>query len=311
MIQAPLSMSDLTPVLLVEDDMGDAALTRAILCGDDSSQFELTHVRSLQEALGQFSLNEYHVVLLDLNLPDSRGLKTVQEFLQADSNTPIIVLSGQDDEAMAIESVQVGAQDYILKGDTSGRHLRRSIRYAIERKRTELELSRLALYDELTGLPSRTLLRDRWNGVTARAQRSKCWTAVLMIDLNKFKAINDTHGHLAGDRVLQEVAKRVTARLRGGDTVSRFGGDEFVILLENIRNRNDADKVASKVRAVIQEPMNLGFGSFTVTASVGLAVSHNLLEESLEHVIEMADRDMYARKNVREAETVQFSGAEE
>ena len=166
MIQAPLSMSDLTPVLLVEDDMGDAALTRAILCGDDSSQFELTHVRSRQEALGQFSLNEYHVVLLDLNLPDSRGLKTVQEFLQADSNTPIIVLSGQDDEAMAIESVQVGAQDYILKGDTSGRHLRRSIRYAIERKRAELELSRLALYDELT-LLSPVL----WPPRPARAQQ--------------------------------------------------------------------------------------------------------------------------------------------
>jgi len=304
-------MSDLTPVLLVEDDMGDAALTRATLCGGDSPQFELTQARCLEEALGQLSLNDYHVILLDLNLPDSRGLKTVQDILEADSKTPIIVLSGQDDEAMAIESVQAGAQDYILKGDTSGRHLRRAIRYAIERKRAELQLSRLALYDELTGLPSRSLLRDRWIGATARAQRSKCWTAVLMIDLDKFKAINDTHGHLAGDRVLQEVAKRVKSRLRGGDTVARFGGDEFVVLLENIRDRGDADKVASKIRAAIQEPMNLGYGLFTVTASVGVAVSHNLFDESLDHVIATADRNMYGQKNNgREPGNAQFPRGE-
>ncbi len=128
---------ELIKVLLVEDNPGDARLLQSSLADAKLSQFELTHVQRLAEALNCLRGESYDVVLLDLGLPDSHGLDTLLLARAQTSEIPIVVLSGLDDEALAVKTVQEGAQDYLIKGQGDSSLLVRSIRYAIERKRAE------------------------------------------------------------------------------------------------------------------------------------------------------------------------------
>ena len=133
-------------------------------------------------------------------------------------------------------------------------------------------LRRQAHHDPLTGLPNRALLQDRLNQVLARAERSGEVAALLFLDLDHFKAVNDTWGHAAGDRLLQAVALRLTGCLRAEDTVARVGGDEFVVLLPNLQYAEDAAEVAQKVTAVLADPLMLEGCEMSVTASVGISL---------------------------------------
>src|SRR5436190_10918707 len=133
---------------------------------------------------------------------------------------PIIVLTGHDDERLALGAVQEGAQDYLIKVRVDDRLLARSIRYAIERKRADMQLAHQALHDPLTGLPNRALFLDRLELALARARRSPGAIAVLLLDIDRFNVINDSLGHDTGDRLLMEAAARLQRVLRPGDTVA-------------------------------------------------------------------------------------------
>src|SRR5207302_1513480 len=144
------------------------------------------------------------------------------------------VLTGTDDEAVGLQAVQEGAQDYLVKGQVDAALLGRVIRYAIERKRGEIKLAHDAVHDPLTSLPNRTLLTDRLRMAMARSARRKSLFAVLFLDLDHFKLVNDSLGHLAGDELLVQAAARLQEAVRPGDTVARISGDEFVILCEDV-----------------------------------------------------------------------------
>ncbi|MEY2445753.1 MAG: hypothetical protein QOE00_2333 [Ilumatobacteraceae bacterium] len=141
-----------------------------------------------------------------------------------------------------------------------------------------------ALHDSLTGLPNRLLLRERLEHAAGRAKRSQTNTAILFVDLDRFKEVNDSHGHLVGDELLLAVAKRLSGLVRSGDTLARFSGDEFVFLCEELQEADDVDVLAERIRATFTAPFVLSMAELTITASVGIAfagpgqaISHELL----------------------------------
>jgi len=159
------------------------------------------------------------------------------------------------------------------------------------------ELKTQAYSDHLTGLANRNLLIERYDRAMQRAKRNRVQVALLMIDLNKFKAINDTFGHAAGDQVLVEVSRRLMAHVRATDTVARYGGDEFVLLIESFGERRELTRIAMKLVDALSEPVTLDTG---VAVNIGASVGYALFPddgEHLENLLEVADQAMYDCKN--------------
>lgn len=166
---------------------------------------------------------------------------------------------------------------------------------ALQRLRLQQRLRHMAQFDALTGLPNRTLLADRVETAIAAARRAAHMLAVLYLDVDRFKAINDTLGHAAGDALLQVVAQRLRASVRDADTVARLGGDEFVVLIPELRKRGDADAVADKIRAALAQPIDLDGRILQVGASVGVALWPADGEDG-RTLLSVADAAMYALK---------------
>ena len=169
------------------------------------------------------------------------------------------------------------------------------VRDITDRKAAEARLTQLALYDQLTGLPNRTRFYESMAFSLSQARRIKSALALLFIDLDGFKNVNDTLGHDAGDQLLKEVGKRLQASIRGSDTAARIGGDEFMIILNNIQNNEQAVGVAEKIIASINQPMNLEGNSCQVGASIGIALYPDHAENS-EDLIRASDGAMYLAK---------------
>ena len=162
-------------------------------------------------------------------------------------------------------------------------------------QRAVAQARRFSYHDELTGLPKRRLLLDRYHQAVALAARQDRRVALLFLDLNGFKKINDTHGHAAGDRLLQLVAGRLGACLRTSDTACRYGGDEFVILLPELDARASAVAAAEKIRARIAAPFTVGGTEITVTASIGVAV-YPVDGLTYDDLMRVSDGSMYRHK---------------
>ncbi len=293
---------DSTRILLVEDDPEDVCLMREMLADVPNFLFEIRHTDRLETALEHLAGGGIDVVVSDLGLLDSQGLNTFLELNAHATGVPILVLTGTiDDEEIAVEAVKRGAQDYLVKQKVDGKQLVRSLRYAIERKRLEETIKRMAHHDALTNLPNRMLLDDRLVVALAHARRNKEMLAVLYLDLDGFKAVNDTHGHTIGDQLLKDVAKRLTNLLRDEDTVARMGGDEFTLLLTEIKQKEDAAKVADKILNAMKEPLTLGTHTLNITTSVGIALYPSDGEDA-ETLLKNADTAMYkVKENGRNA----------
>jgi diguanylate cyclase (GGDEF)-like protein/PAS domain S-box-containing protein len=169
------------------------------------------------------------------------------------------------------------------------------LRDVTERKRLDAELQRLAHFDTLTGLPNRKLFMDRLSQALARARRDGTPLAVLFCDLDGFKRINDTLGHAQGDDLLREVAVRLQRRIRDGDTVARFGGDEYTIILSQLTRAGDAALVARKLLGELSSPIQLGGMTVQVTASIGIAIWPRDGDDQ-EALVRCADMAMYRAK---------------
>ena len=152
-----------------------------------------------------------------------------------------------------------------------------------------------AYHDELTGLPNRSLLKDRLKQAMLQAARQHKQVALLLLDLDGFKDVNDTLGHGAGDKLLQQVASRLTACIRGGDTACRYGGDEFVVMLPEIDGQETAATVAEKIRTHLEAPYRIDGEVIAVMASIGTAVYRGAAQEC-DDLIRQADITMYLAK---------------
>lgn len=289
-------------ILLIEDNAGDARLVREILEEREDSHFVLKHVQKLNFALEQLEENKFDVIFLDLSLPDGQGVEMISRLQERSPATPIILLTGLDDEELALEAVKNGAQDYLVKDDVNANLLVRSMTYAIERQRLLVEMEKarqleryLAYHDGLTHLPNRQLFYDRLEQAAVHAKRSDTLVGVLFLDLDDFKRMNETHGHSTGDALLQAVAERLKSGLRESDTIARIGGDEFTVLLSNITKVEDAVKVAQKLIEEFTEPFRIGDKKFFVTVSVGISF-YPFDGTETETLIKMADIAMYRVK---------------
>jgi diguanylate cyclase (GGDEF)-like protein len=282
---------------------------------------DLTHVETMKDAERHLSTKVVDIILLDLGLPDTQGLEAVRRARVAAPNAALVVMTGLDDESVAEQTLKEGAQDYLIKGQIDSRGLLRAMRYAAQRKAiedisdTEKRLmTHSAQHDFLTGLPNRMLLNDRVRQAIAVAPRHKKKVALLFLDLDGFKQINDSMGHLTGDKLLQSIATRLLECVRGSDTVSRQGGDEFVVLLSEVE---DAEGAAITARRMLDKVGDLHFidpHALHVTSSIGVSLypDHGADAETL---IQNADFAMYTakqngRKNYQFFEASKDAGTE-
>ena len=431
-----MTKKSINKVLLVEDNPGDARLLREMFNEQDSRATKLTIVQSMGDAEKYLAEDTCDIVLLDLGLPDAQGLAAVRRAHAAAPRIPLVVLTGLDDETLATQALQEGAQDYLLKSqiETYGttRGLVRALRYAVERKILEdalfvekeraqvtlncigdavactdmsgnltflnlvaekltgwsrqeaegrpmaeifrildtanreiiqnpmdiavrgdrtvhlpansilvrrdgfeipiedsvapihdregqaagavivfrdvsaaralaVQMTHSAEHDYLTGLPNRMLLNDRISLATALASRHMKHVALLFLDLDGFKHINDSLGHPTGDKLLQSIAERLVDCVRGSDTVSRQGGDEFVVLLSEVEQPEDPAITARRMLEAVAQPHSIDHHDLHVTASIGVSVypDDGLDAETL---IKNADTAMYqAKENGRQS----------
>jgi diguanylate cyclase (GGDEF)-like protein/PAS domain S-box-containing protein len=413
-------------VLLVEDSAGDARLLREMFQEAGARKAALTHVSSMSEAEQYLAEHGVDAILLDLGLPDAQGLEAIQRAHVAAPRAPLVVLTGLDDELLAVRALKGGAQDYLVKGQIETRGLMRALRYAIERKLMEdalfvekeraqvtlncigdgvictdvsgmityvnamaevmtgwlrqdavgrpmaqvfrvlnasgrktipiptltalashmtthipvscilvrrdgveipiedsvapihdreglatgavvvfrdvsaaramtLQMTHSAEHDYLTGLPNRMLLNERVSQAIVLARRHNKQVAVLFLDLDGFKHINDSLGHAVGDQLLQSVTQRLVNCARGSDTVSRQGGDEFVVLLSEVTHAEDAAIAARRILASVAETHTVEQRDLHITTSVGISVYP---EDGLDAgtLIQNADTAMYQAK---------------
>ena len=205
------------------------------------------------------------------------------------------MLTGRDDLDLAIAALHRGAQDYLLKGRVDSGLLSRAVRYAVERKHAEVALAHQAMHDALTDLPNRALFLDRLSQALAGTRRRASTLAVLFVDVDRFKVVNDSLGHVEGDRALVTLSKRIARVLRPGDTVARFGGDEFIVLCCELADPSECIAISERLLEVIRQPIDLNGAQVVLTASIGIA----LVEDSSvapETMIRNADAAMYRAK---------------
>ncbi|MBI1889803.1 MAG: EAL domain-containing protein [Burkholderiales bacterium] len=250
------------------------------------------------------------VILLDVVMEtDSAGLDMVK-FIREDAGNRlirIILRTGQPGQAPEAEVIQrYDINDYKNKAELSDDRLHTSVILAlrsyerlhnefIKRQASERTIEYLAYYDVWTGLPNRTLLLDRISQVVQSAVRHNWNAAVLYIDLDQFKRINDSLGHEIGDLLLKTVAERLRILVRGEDTVAHVSGDEFAILLPNLKDPEHSARVAEKALAAIQQPYQIEGQELHITASIGISVCPNDGSEGLT-LIRNADTAMYQSK---------------
>ena len=282
-------------VLLIEDNDVDARLTQDLLAEWSVEEFKVTHARTLSDGLAHIDKGPFDAILLDLSLPDAFGLPTVRQVHATNPSIPVVVLSGVSDQTLALQAVQQGAQDYLVKGQGHPELLARSVRYAIERKRSEERLTYLAQYDHLTGLVNRTLFRDRLIQAMARSKRLQQPLGLMLLDLDRFKSVNDTLGHDVGDELLKSVAERLKACVREVDTVARMGGDEFTIVLEGVSSEQSIVVVAKRITESISSIFHLKGHDVSVGISIGVTVyPHD--DHSIDELLKHADSAMYRAK---------------
>ncbi len=275
------------PILLIDPEPEMAHKIGKYL--GKQQQFTLKQKSDLSR-IDKIQSNQFKLILVNLHIKE--GIECILMLNETLPEIPIIALS--DDEEPSIQAVQAGAQDLIVMDELDSINLPRAIRHAMERHRLTLALNNLnkqqqylATHDILTGLPNRQLLQDRLSQAMVFGQRNNDLFAVLFIDLDSFKTINDSLGHNFGDELLKHVSQRLIKCTRITDTVARLGGDEFVIVATQLNKPKDTVKIARSIIQALRDPFCIQNQELYISASIGIAVfpedgqnSHTLLKHA-------------------------------
>jgi diguanylate cyclase (GGDEF)-like protein len=282
-------------VLLIEENAHDAMLIAEMLRAAWPAGLVLTHAARLEDATNE--LLDHGAACVLLGIQRASDVELIEHVHTTSPDVAIVVLAPTVGETEALEAIRAGAQDLLAKTELNPRGLRRSLMHAIERKRSEIQLAHQALHDPLTGLPNRALFLDRLGVALDRSRRTSASVAVLFLDVDNFKEINDSFGHAAGDRVLAALAERLRAMLRPMDTVARFGGDEFTFLFEELASEREVVLIAERISRIASAPIRIDGGEASITVSIGIAMvtDPNVPPET---VIREADAAMYRAKEL-------------
>ncbi|WP_051516984.1 bifunctional diguanylate cyclase/phosphodiesterase [Herbaspirillum sp. RV1423] len=289
-------------LLLIDDDELDRTVVIRALEHSDLV-FDIRQCATAAEGFKCLAKEHFDAVLLDYRLPDQDGIEVLHTLRSgAFENVAVVMLSRQDDPAIAESCLEAGAQDFLLKDEVNGRRLIRAIclarqRYSMEEalKASHEKLRVLSEHDILTGLINRRGFEVALNLSMDNAHREQRGLAVLLLDLDDFKSVNDTLGHSAGDELLIEIARRIRLIVRSGDFLCRLGGDEFVVIANRLERDEQASLLADRLISVLQDPIVLNSLELVITASVGIAVLGESTE-SASDLLKHADVAMYRAK---------------
>jgi diguanylate cyclase len=292
-------MQDELRILILEDRPEDAELLEREL-GRGGLAIRPCRVETRDDFEAMLQRFEWDLILSDYSLPRFDGLSALELARRLAPDAPFIFVSGTIGEDRAIESLKLGATDYIVKDRLArlGPAVRRALDEVAERRRrreAEERARRSALYDPLTELPNRVLFMDRLEQSLRRAARTGAEApAVLLLDLDRFKNVNDGFGHAAGDTLLAAVARRLEPCLQPDDTLARIGGDEFGAVLEDSGSAERATAAAARICSELARPFALDAAELYVSASVGVAIAS---EGTAESVLRSAEAAMYRAKS--------------
>ncbi|HEU5078640.1 MAG TPA: diguanylate cyclase [Opitutaceae bacterium] len=285
-------------VLIVEDMLMIAKITEQMLKKAPGSRYEATHKARLSDALVALQSEDFDIILLDLNLPDSRELETLTRVVELTPEVPIIVLTANNSDEMGLRGVQLGAQDFLLKGDFNYLTLDRAIIYAIERHRLQRTIRQLAVLDELTGLYNRRGFNTLNPDVLQRVKNSELRGYLCYFDLDRFKHINDELGHAKGDEALKEFAANVRSVFRKDTLLSRLGGDEFVAMgIET--NPGQVEQSLQSLEIILSVRNAREDSTFALESSSGVSYWDRNSSATIEDLSAQADAALYRHKESR------------
>jgi two-component system cell cycle response regulator len=286
-------------ILIVDDQKSNVSLLEQLL--GEAGYTHVTSTMNSTEVCALHRKNCYDLILLDLQMPNMDGFQVMAGLKtnESDGYLPVIVLTAQPGHKL--RALQAGAKDFISKPfdlvEVKTRiHNMLEVRLLYKKlENYNNVLEQRVLHDSTTGLPNRDLFDDRLTHAIALAKRHTWTLAVMFLDLDRFKFINDTHGHAVGDGVLKEIAKRLLQHTRDEDTVCRNGGDEFLYLLMNPQGSKNIEQIAATLLKTIGQPIDMGDLQPVVKASIGIAVypDNGTIGEQL---IRNADTAMYRAK---------------
>ncbi|MBL1432140.1 MAG: hypothetical protein COC09_08700 [Gammaproteobacteria bacterium] len=294
---------DILNLLLIENDHNDYVIIVNALRRHDYEQFNITRVSCIEDAIDMIASVRFDLIISDLNLPDSSSVSTVCKLGQYAEMTPIIILTSVSDQRVGQMAISTGIEDYFVKDYLGDIDLFfKTINFSIERHRIKSQLRRarteheyMATHDVVCDIPNRVLFIDRLNHALSHSERSGDSLALVFIDLDGFKPVNDGLGHDAGDFVLSTVARRIQGQIRESDTIARIGGDEFAVLLPRSDDAINLDQVLQNIKRVVSEPIMYQSLASTVTASVGVA-SYPKDATSRHKLMHFADLAMFEAK---------------
>ncbi|MFZ6766384.1 putative bifunctional diguanylate cyclase/phosphodiesterase [Undibacterium sp. Di26W] len=303
MLNLPVQTSTLDILIIDDDELDRRSVIRAMKQVPVS--VNIVEASNALDGLLKAKATAFDVILLDYRLPDRDGIEVLKSLrLDKIHHAAIIMLTHQEDVTLAEQAIEAGAQDFLLKEEVNARRLLRAVHQARHRHKLETELNRsydqlrdLAEHDALTGLANRYDFERALEFAVCRAKRENLHgkLAVLLLDLDRFKNVNDTYGHAVGDQLLIKVARRLGTTTRGSDLLARLGGDEFVVLVQDMDRVDHAILLATRIVEAFKKPILLEGLEWDVTMSIGIAVFGSCASDATE-LMKCADIAMYRAK---------------
>ena len=256
-------------VVLADDDPSIRLMVRHVL---ESEDFDIIEASDGLEAIKAVEKHHPALILLDAVMPGIDGFTTCQQIKEkGHTDIPVMMITGLDDDASVERAYEVGAIDFITK-PIKWAVLKHRVKSVVAKVIAERKVQLLAYRDNLTGLPNRLLFADRLEQAVMRSERSRTSMALMLVDIDDFKLVNDSFGHEAGDKLIKAVGDLISKSLRRADTIARLGGDEFAVIIEGIDGPEDAISIADNLTTILEHNVRLDDQETYTSASIGIAV---------------------------------------